>query len=227
MKLKDLQESFDTAITDVDVEDESYNEYRYKSPSDDELGRGTFSRARSGNDPHVIKKQQMNKYDSSHSLVDLFDEYAEIISKGRLWEYIHFPRVYATKRKTDQDGNTLHDWEMERLIPSTSIDSEELKRLSQRYFVPDVVKELGEEHFHVGEFAYQLEAIIETNSINLVKDVTLAKAVTILHKIFKHLEKKSKAHHVNMDMHEDNIMFRRTQNGLQVVFSDPFVRDAY
>lgn len=223
MKIIDLQEYFETDTIDVDVGDQDFDRQRYILRSYNELGRGEFSRAESGDDPHVVTKQQLNKSDPYGELVDLFDEYAEMISEKRLWEFIHFPRVYKTKRKHNSQGQTRYEWEMERLIPVKTIEHDEIVRLSNRYFKSSALEDLEEEEFHISEFVFQLEMMAELNDVKSIKDETLAKSISILNVIFNSLQRKHAPHTVTMDLHSENIMFRRTQNGLQVVFSDPFV----
>jgi hypothetical protein len=223
MKLKDIQEAFDTNISHINYEDIfDPPDHTFKNWSSNELGRGTFSTVkRDVNDPHLIDKEQRVK--QVYDLTDLFDDYAEIIAKERLWELIHFPRVYSIKTYRDQKGEKRSNWKMEKLIPIDKISKEEIKRLTQRYFIPSIIEEIAEKDYDYSEFSYHLDIPVSMDNLSSIKDSTLRTALEKLTEIYTDLARKYGETDVELDLHEDNIMFRRTQHGLEVVFSDPFL----
>jgi hypothetical protein len=229
MKLKDLQEAFDTQISNIDYD--GHFPFGYiQTKDDDALGHGEFSRVtQDKDDPHMVDKQQLNRTDRSGSIfVDMFDQYAEIIAEERLWEMIHFPRVYAIKKYTDEAGEVRNKWKMEKLIELDSLDQEEIKRMTHRYFIPEVAEEVAEldaekeDQYHYSNFADAISVAIHEGEWDHFRDKTLEKAAEKLEDIYTDLRQNYGYDAVALDLHSGNIMVRRTQNGLQVVFSDPF-----
>jgi hypothetical protein len=188
------------------------------------LGQGSFSRASEDkSDPHLIIKSHVTKH-AFGGLSDMFDEYAQIVAKEQLWNMVHFPRVYAIKTYVDPTGATQSQWHMEKLIPmkDPSVNKRELRGLCERLFVPDIYAEIKESDFHISEISDQIDIVVTEEVWNSIKDSTFKKACMKLDEIYKKLQADDDR--VKMDIHDENIMFRRTQYGLDVIFSDPFVR---
>lgn len=220
-----MQEIFEPALSDIKTDARHKFDSLPKDPSiGRELGRGTFSKASEDeSDPHMVTKTQMRK---STFITDMFDEYAEVITKGKLWNMVHFPRVYATKRYVDPQGDVRHRWSMEKLIPLNhpSITRRDMQSLSERYFTQEAYDEVAEDEFHISSFADMISSAVMDQEFDLIKDPTLKKACIKLSEIHRKLGSK-KGNYINIDLHDENIMFRRSHHGLDAVFSDPFVAD--
>ena len=122
MKLKDLQEAFDTEISNINYGERFPTGYVSTKGDGSELGYGQFSRVEQDeDDPHMVDKHQINRISSGDLFIDLFDIYAEAIAKEQLWELIHFPRIYSIKKYRDRYGEIRHKWKMEKLISLESL----------------------------------------------------------------------------------------------------------
>lgn len=224
MKIKDLQEIFEPAISTQTMDRYHSFDGLPKDPNAGErLGSGTFSSASEDKaDPHMVSKQQHRKHSVS-GLTDMFDEYAVIIARDKLWNMVHFPRVYTIKSYVDPQGETKSQWSMEKLIPmnSKSLNHLEINSLCERYFDEYVYEEISDAEFHLGEIAYQIEKIIEEDALHLIIDETFRAASKKLIAVYHELQGKYPS--ATMDLHDENIMYRRSPHGLDMVFSDPFV----
>lgn len=215
-----LQEIFEPELSQVKMNNGAIHRGILPPKTPDELGRGIFSRVTThADDPHLITKYQMRSNDGY--IRDLFNEYAEIIALHKLWNLIHFPRVYAIKKIVDDAGNSLHEWKIEKLVPLSAVSKNDIESLSERYFSPKIIRKLVDEKYHISEFCYVIERSIQYEKWDNFVDDTLREAGKVLYEIYKVLDKKY-PYNVSFDLHEDNIMFRRTHTGLELVFSDPF-----
>jgi hypothetical protein len=213
MKLKDLHEAFDTVVSDKTTSRSFQPGVPQKT--DDELGRGSFSIARNSKDPATIKKRQFND-PGLKTEKDVFQDYAQVIYHNKLWDKIHFPRIYSAKKLTDKDGKTLHRWEMEKLLPLDKFaakDHDALYNLFARYVPEDYA-------MSVNSFLDVMKQSVLSGNTDKVDDENLARALKWLHQMAKHFSKKYEVFRI--DMRASNIMIRLTNTGPQLVFTDPF-----
>ena len=213
MKLDEILEAFDTQVSDKTTS----RSFRPSVPpkSEDELGRGSFSIARPSKDPHTIKKRQFND-PSLRKESDVFQDYARVVYKNKLWDKIHFPRIYSAKTLKDKEGNVLHRWEMEKLLPLDSLaknDHDELYHFFAKYVPEDYA-------LSVRSFLDVLDQAAHTGNVDKIDDENLQRAIKWLHQMYRHFAKKYDK--MRFDLRPSNVMVRRTNTGPQLVFSDPF-----
>jgi hypothetical protein len=203
-----LDEIFDTS-TEVKFSRREFTPNAYPKPTKDELGRGAFSIARTDStDPHMVIKRQKLRSDT---MKDGFNGFAEIVARDQLWDMIHFPRVYAIKKIMNKDETIgLHRWRMEKLIGYNQLSGEEINALTKRYF--------NMETNSVFSIADNICRAINGDT-DIIVDDTLLKAVYKMSDIFD--EVKKSLPHVFLDLHGENLMFRRTHVGIDAVISDP------
>lgn len=190
-----------------------------------ELGRGSFSTViLDSKNPHIIIKTQIRNTDMD--LCDLFENYVDIIIKNELWNMVHFPKIFSVNKINDDSGHILYEWGIEKLLPmsDSSIEKDDIILLCKQYFNPTICEKLKNEKYHRYAIADTMEELIKNKNWEAFKDLTLQNAVKTLNKIHNTLTSKYSTT-VFMDIHGENIMFRRTADGLELIFSDPFVRE--
>lgn len=209
MKIIELQEIFEPAISHKKYRGNFDNKYPKRTP--DELGRGSFSIARPDkSDPHTIKKRQYN--DPNRKLRDAFQLYAKEVADNSLWDEINFPRIYEIKSFSDKSNKTLHKWKMEKLIRLHDLTPEDLKSLGEKYDIPP---KHSEDPFELSNYIADLFHGDKTTN-----NERLSKSISILRKIYEKLQITNRS--IFEDLGSYNIMVRRTQHGFDLVFSDPF-----
>lgn len=169
-------------------------------------------------DPHMVKKYNKS-YDASYK--DGFVMYAEYVVEYKLWdESVNFPRIYNTNATpSDREVGSRYDWRIERLIPWTEVSKEEFKAMVERYFVGPIVSRFGTgetERVLADGITIMLKRLLEGSSEISARDEGLSVALSWLGSIKKYYNFNG------YDIHKDNIMYRRTPVGLQLVFNDPF-----
>lgn len=189
--------------------------------------RGHFSYADDHKDPHLVTKAQ-HSYKERDQLADAFPLYAEIVSKHKLWDMIHFPRVYKIGITSDPWGSKLYDWEMEKLLSYEQLSESDVQQVADTYFQPKLVDTLVEKPFLISQVIKKVYSGVSSRE-NIVDD-QLLKCIEVLHKVEqlilaeakRGIYKDAKNVSIQVDLHEGNVMFRRTQYGVQPVISDPF-----
>lgn len=177
----------------------------------DEIGRGVFSRVvPHPEDPHLVQKYNIHPLGPKRARVaDGFEQYVDFLIKYNLMDNVHFPKVYKVKTVTDAGGERKNFYEIEKLYPLRQMTDEELASISENVF--------GSSYTLVpSNIAERIEyAVTDTAWREKIKSESLKNAIEALVKI-------SKESDFSLDIHEDNIMFRRTPHGPQLVISDPF-----
>lgn len=212
-----LTEIFEPSVSNVKT-NRAFSRGGEPPTTKNELGRGTFSIASTDpSDPHLIKKRQ---YIYGGGMQDAFDLYANEIVKNKLWDNIHFPRIYSIKSIEDRTGKKLHKWKIEKLHPLRSLNAKELKYLATRTFNQSVAENVDS----WWDFTIHFSSAIRGHYFNDIKDQELAQALELIADMY---EKFSKEYpRMRLDLHEENMMARRTNLGVQLVITDPFVLTA-
>lgn len=173
-----------------------------------------FSFVQSDEDPHMVRKY--NKSEEA-SRQDGFAKYVEFIVRFKLWDNnVHFPRVYNTNVVQGGDyGDPVYDWTIEKLLDWDAVSVAEYDYMNQRYFGESVN---DEPRLLIQDMASRILNALRGDTVmsNEVRDPDLITAMEVLKQI------KDYAGFVGYDIHKDNIMFRRTPVGMQLVFNDPF-----
>jgi hypothetical protein len=186
------------------------------------MGKGFFSVARPDRDPHMIKK-----YKYRMGAKDPYDAYINYIIDDNLTSNPCFPRIYNIKKITDSDGNVTHKYTVEKLISGEEVSNEELESVMDRIFTEEVKADIIEyastdsrgkvrenPEFHDG-IASRLNGCLRGFQLNgTIIDENMTKAIIAIRKMVRD--------GVGMvDLHSDNLMYRRTKYGVQPVLSDP------
>lgn len=222
MKIGNILESpFQTDVVDR----QSNRDLQYWRQYPNQEKRGTFSVVRPDRDPHLVKKSSIMSRDEK-SGDEGFKAFAKYIIENGYMDNPHMPRIYQVKTIKGNDGFHIDSYKMEALIDGEDIDDSELADyfdhiLLDKYkwdeyenpyeYIKDYPNEKGAVHtmicIAIEDATRRGAAIFTLDSLN--------EACVIVH------EAKYKIKHANLDIHTGNIMYRRTANGLQLVFSDP------
>jgi hypothetical protein len=175
--------------------------------------------------PHTARKYSRGAHASS---TDPFDTYARVIMDNELWsKSVHFPRVYERNVSDDEKYGSSTDWTMEKLISDKELSDTDIKGLLKVYFTGRSVDLLlGANTFSrrqaLRAMSQHFADMLEHPS-DLSDEVLAVKPNQrqLLYTFAKLREIKDK-HNLEADMHPGNIMYRRSGNGLQIVFNDPF-----
>lgn len=198
-----------TRVTDHKYGGEFNHEKNLKRTSN-ELGRGRFSKVMGmKKDPHMVQKKTIMKVGNPHpTQEDGFTAYIDLLLANDLMDNIHFPKVYEDSKVTDKTGTERHKYTMERLVELSALSDEE-------------IESIGTTHFH--RMVYSPESIAEKideacqnnyGRKTFIKLESLRDACEIVQEI-------AEASRFRLDLHEGNVMARRTPYGLQLVISDP------
>lgn len=196
--------------TDVrDAKSSSHLKHRYM-PNTRGMPSGNFSAVKDDSkDPHMIKKfSKRGRSDEDEG----FKAFVMFLYNNGFDGNIHMPRVYDIKTITGRDGITIDSYRMEKLISLRSVSREELvayaEMMSDKIDVADDV----DTDFIPEEIAYFLKAAIAGRTQSKME--SLNEACNIV-------ARAERATGATLDLTTNNIMFRRTSQGLQLVFSDP------
>ena len=190
------------------------------------LGKGKFSVARTDRDPHMVKK-----YNYRFDQKDPYNEYINYIIEYKLTDNPYFPRVYNIKRVDDPDGRTSYKYTVERLIPYTQLEVQELEAIVTNMFTKDTAAtilnslkfseklKISDEklkgNIH-SDMAFFIQNGLYDNNMKYFKDDNLITALREIRDIVN-----SSRNNLRYDMHAGNLMYRRTKYGAQPVISDP------
>lgn len=171
--------------------------------------------------PFTVNKKP--KRMENDEFIDVYKEYIKGVVFLKLAQRNpYFPRVYEFRTIDTKDGQD-YDFEIEKLIHYNMVSVEEFYVMVKHMFGKDIVQELGPPSHHssksICEFiCTEFSKFIETNKEIFIKDEQLLSAL----KILKSMDKKFTKDGSFLDLHEENVMFRRTPFGIQLVFTDPF-----
>lgn len=216
--MNQIGEMFDAQVSSSSM-NSLFSSKDYDPPtSKKEIGRGVFSVVNSDkNDPHTVNKTQLVRPDKVGDK-DSFESFAKIVIKHKLWDKIHFPRIYAQKLTTDKGGRTQYKWKIERLVPLYDMSKKEFEFMAEKYFVPDVADRAKSDAMI---FAKAVRDMVRYEAMEkYIEDEQFLEAVQITRKMFEFLN--GKRPRVRLDLHVNNMMVRRTPYGPQLVITDPF-----
>lgn len=132
-------------------------------------------------------------------------------------------KVYRMKPIKGSDGEMFtprggqYVVEMERLYKLTELSKEEITAIAEKIF--DNWDNWGDERRQVYNLVRKLDRAVKRHEeLGQIKDRQLVRALAIIHNIEK---RKRNISDIELDMHEGNYMFRRTNVGPQLVITDP------
>lgn len=217
MRLVYLSEMLDLLperFTDIQMSDRKYggqfNMAHAAKRSPDELGRGMYSKVTPSEDPHMVDKTSIRPLGPAHrSKADGFAFFVNILVENDLMDNIHFPKVYKSAKTTDSTNTHRHGFTIEKLEPIDNLSDEEFNSLIETHMLRPCASTtvLADQLNDACNNAYGRK--------NYIRMESLRDACEILDEI-------DDVSDFRMDLHDGNIMVRRTPHGPQLVFSDPF-----
>jgi len=192
-----------------DAKSSSYLKNRYM-PNTKGMPSGNFSAVKDDSkDPHMVKKfSKRGRSDEDEG----FKAFVMFLYNNGFDGNIHMPRVYDIKTITGRDGITIDSYRMEKLVSLQSVSREELVAYSEMMSDKIDVADDVDTEFIPEEIAYFLKAVIAGRTQSKME--SLNEACNIV-------ARAERATGATLDLTTKNIMFRRTPQGLQLVFSDP------
>lgn len=166
-------------------------------------------------DPHMVKKYNRRAAQSNDNRADGFRDFITFIVKNNYTDNIFMPRVYEVKKVKGNDGYSIDSFKVEKLIHASAIDTEQLIG-----YILTVANEELMSHYNPGwrnkphdTFTAMVTREIESTG-NVFSSNELNQACLIIRRAIATTKRLN-------DLHEDNIMYRRTSVGIQAVFNDP------
>ena len=178
------------------------------------------------NDPFMVRKTSATKQRPNYD-PDEADGYWQFIDAlQRIPEMSNnpfFPRVYGVKTITGDNGRKVKRAQLEKLEPYHAIDPNMLLHYADSIIDNKNIKDwldYAERHNRLEpdsrdiamEITSTFENAINNKNYSKIKNKNLVKALQDVNE-FTDL--------FALDMHAGNIMFRRGQNGIQLVITDP------
>lgn len=189
--------------------------YPQKPNTNAEMGFGYFSVTRTDkSDPHMVIKRHKKAYDFKEG----FDIFAQNVVDNKLYKNIHFPKIYKSTDIKDKENQSIKKWQIERLYPFKSLSEKELIHLVESYFYPSSFENFlshGEKmiRFKIVDI---LKVAIYKGNYDPIKSDELKNALAIIKKMYENQTG------IMLDLHQGNVMIRRTPYGNQLVITDPF-----
>jgi hypothetical protein len=212
--LLEMMDVIEEDITQTRVSDRKYggnlSDHRHLATASrrQELGDGAFSKVFTDpTDPHMVDKRS-STLRHVRGAKDGFNAFIEYLVKHDLMDNIHFPKVYNVDRVTGKDGKYRESYKVEKLIPLQKLSEEELDTLAEMNF-PQLFENTPEE---ISSFIER--SVINQLTFNRLKSESLKDAISIVKRAASELK-------FMVDLHDENIMVRRTSVGLQIVINDP------
>ncbi len=233
MKLFELigvsKQDIDKSLSGVNKTDHDYFEelklfLQQHGIKGEELGDGLYSVVVSDQDqPGTVKKLSYgyrgNGYTFESLLKDGYFNYVMAMAENNRMDWNpYLPKIYSIKFFESKDNLIAFTIEMERLFPIEELSNEEIGFIGDKIF-EDFSERL--ERQGSDNWLDDLMRYIEAAS----KGYGHAYGIKIIDSRFRHamsiISKLRRSNKGGIDIHEGNIMFRRTPYGPQLVISDP------
>lgn len=196
------------------------------SPSHpDFLGRGVFSTVKQDSDPHLVKKttkvpnKDLENYDPYWLYIDALLE-SNIADRNPF-----FPRIYSSSKLTGNDYHSVRRVRIEKLEKLTNFTA---KNVQSFEMIQNIFSNIsGYKLDYVGLTKYKIiydlcefiyDGIKNPSSYN-GDNSKFKEAINFIHNLTSTSTKP--------DIHEDNLMLRRTSYGVQLVIIDPLFNKDY
>jgi hypothetical protein len=200
------------------------------------MGSGLFSvvTADPERDPGTVRKVAYGEYGKGYTIEklarDAYYNYILEIAKGSMKWNPYLPKVYAIHFHRAKDGLIAFEVELERLEPFTKLNRRELIAIGSRIY-GDPTFEQGIEtymrrqgmseisrskmqSFLLRSIVAQAQGLKDYYGLRN-KDSRLRHALMLLNRV------KKTHSSIFLDMHDENVMVRRTPVGVQLVLTDP------
>jgi hypothetical protein len=221
MKLKDLG-LLDENIAQTALSSASYNHYLQRwggGTNPNRIGDGGYSTVTDDpSDPHMVRKYGHNPMHPDNEKPrrrDGFEVFIQYLIDHDLMDNNHFPKVYVNKKITDKSGAYINKFQVERLIEGSDLSIQERAFVEEQNFEPTVLSAFDDDEIIDGMAACIENAIHNpARGKRTLKSESLLEACHIIADIMLDSGARS-------DVHQANIMFRRTPYGVQLVINDP------
>lgn len=216
MKIDTLLEIIDTEVSDRTYSGTFKTNFTHYP---NQLGMGFYSKVVDDKeDPHFVKKYN-HRFDNSR-IHDGFVIYAEAIIRYKLYDNPFFPRIYKHNKTHDSHGKVLHSYQIERLYPLKQLSLEEIKFLYSQLFNDgeNIIEEVGGSSATLDTLISVMVNIISDSIRATARDIKnpdLLNAVNIISSIVNACSE------CFLDLCANNVMFRRSPYGVQLVITDP------
>lgn len=220
MKIQNLLEIIDTKV--------STKKYsgRLREPADsqDRPRSGAFSTVKPDKDPHTVIKHNHTPTQEDYKYKDAYEHFVKWLIENKIYN-VHFPRIYDVTKIKDSAGDYIYKYQVEALLNYKELDLEELHHVFDLNFDMDSMDDLNWTDLDARELTSNVGAecvnvILGRVDSSFVKNPELLNALKLLRDFSEWAYQSDKR--INWDLaNAGNIMFRRTGQGLQIVFSDP------
>lgn len=220
MKLKDL------GLLDENIAQTMASSVNYNHPlrslggttNSGRLGDGAYSVVTNDrSDPHMVRKYGHKPLKPDAPIKrDGFEVFIQYLMDHDEMDNIHFPKVYTNKKITDTTGAHINKFQVERLVPGSALSIQERAFIEEQNFEPNVLSA-----FDDSEIIDGMAACVENGVVNAARGKRTIKSESLLEacRIVREAIKATPGSRT--DIHQDNIMFRRTPYGVQLVLNDP------
>lgn len=177
-------------------------------------------------DPHMVKKNSTSAVGAGRK--EGFRLFIEFIVENGHTDNIHFPRVYEAKKVKNTKGDHIDIYKTEKLISWVDIDHQLIDAYAKTV--------IDESEF--ASFLYDTDDTVTHQMLALLirnategdrvsfKSKELERACEIVKDAVEFAETLYSDNNMN-DLHFNNIMYRRVNNGIQIVLNDPIAADTY
>lgn len=214
--LTEMLEIIGERLIQTDVVDRKYNGQfdfnRLRTMKRTDIGHGAFAKVVPDNkNPHsVIKKSKVPVGQNNLFKRDGFKTFTDLLGIGDVADNIHFPRVYKVDTITDRNKTQRYEFDIERLVPLSSMSRKEFEAIATANFEPAPK--------NVEAMAGIVDMACAHLDTSKIKSESLAKACNTLGRYARDYD-------VGLDLHSDNLMVRRTPYGNVLIINDPFLNE--
>lgn len=209
-----LREFIEPQRKTVSVDDERLKRNVKDAGTDIRGKQGWFSRVH-GKDPHTIDKFNVRDLPANPDAAqDGFWIWANAIMENKLFEKNpHFPRIYEETAYRGKEREKRR-YKMERLFTPDEFSREQLETMMEQYLTERGLSEI-KNFADTANDAWELFCgMIERTSPKSISSKQLLAAAEVAYEL-------SQKHGYNVDIHDNNVMLRKTQFGIIPVISDP------
>lgn len=216
-----LEAPFEPRVVDAPT---SRNLFGWRQREGGEQGQefGAYSKVKPDTDPHLVRKSSLRS--SPEEFTEGFKAFIQFIIDNNFIDNIHMPRVYEVKTIKGSDGYKIDTFRTEKLVGGDEINQEQMQDYLEQV-TGDRHDELAAKYgTQFTDKPHKLLANIIKGAVHSGKPPfasdELNKACLIVRKAIRSIPE------ADNDLHFNNIMFRRTPVGIQVVLNDPVYIDS-
>lgn len=188
-----------------------------------EIDSGKYSTVKNDNDPHMIKKSSKRARTDLESIDPYWTFIKKLVDSGIASRNPYFPRIYNITSLKGADEKEIRRAKMEKLLSYADLHDADvplLKIISERINanlndLDDLDVEIDPVGAYISIISDKIDNLLRNYGINELNDDSLIEAIYFIRNMIK------ENHFMVIDMHTENIMFRRGSYGLQLVITDP------